>query len=93
METITIRIPEDVLQSIDREADEQGVSRSEYIRELIEKGRKYDALKLERDQLEERFIYQRNERQDLIAYIEEMRSRHSASLLKRLKWLVFGKDR
>lgn len=71
METITIRIPEDVLQSIDKEADEQDISRSEYIRELIEKGRKYDALKQERDQLEERFIIQRNERQDLIAFIEE----------------------
>jgi Arc/MetJ-type ribon-helix-helix transcriptional regulator len=45
METITIRIPADVLESIDESADEYDVTRSEYVRELIEKGREYDNLR------------------------------------------------
>jgi Arc/MetJ-type ribon-helix-helix transcriptional regulator len=47
METITFRIPESLLESIDDEADEYGVSRSEYIRRLIERGREYERVRQE----------------------------------------------
>jgi len=51
MEPLTIRIREETKKSIEGEADEYGVSVSEYIRELIEKGREYEDLQ---DRLESR---------------------------------------
>lgn len=54
METITIRIPADDLESIDESADEYGVTRSEYVRELLEKGRDYDDLRSRLEAREDR---------------------------------------
>ena len=51
MEPLTIRIREETKESIEGEASEYGVSASEYVRELIRKGREYDEL---RDRLEAR---------------------------------------
>jgi len=51
MQPLTIRIQEDTKESLDKEADEYGVSVSEYVRELIEQGRKYSELE---DRLESR---------------------------------------
>lgn len=51
MEPLTIRIPEDLKESLDAEADEYDVSTSEYIRRLIRQGREYDELQ---DRLETR---------------------------------------
>ena len=44
MEPLTIRIREETKESLESEADEYGVSVSEYVRELLEKGREYDDL-------------------------------------------------
>ena len=44
MEPITIRIHEDTKKSLEDEADEYGVSVSEYIRDPIEKGREYEEI-------------------------------------------------
>jgi DNA repair exonuclease SbcCD ATPase subunit len=44
MEPLTIRIREDTKKSLEGEADEYDVSVSEYIRQLIEKGREYEEL-------------------------------------------------
>lgn len=51
MEPLTIRIPEDLKESLDTEADEYDVSTSEYVRRLIRQGREYDDLQ---DRLETR---------------------------------------
>jgi len=51
MEPLTIRVREETKESLESEAGEYGVSVSEYIRELIEKGREYDDLQ---DRLESR---------------------------------------
>jgi len=51
MEPLTIRIPEDLKESLDTEADEYDVSTSEYVRRLIQQGREYDDLQ---DRLETR---------------------------------------
>jgi len=51
MEPLTIRIREGTKESIEGEASEYGVSVSEYVRELIRKGREHDEL---RDRLEAR---------------------------------------
>lgn len=44
MEPLTIRIPEDMRESLDTEAGDADVSTSEYVRQLIRKGREYDEL-------------------------------------------------
>lgn len=44
MEPLTIRIRDDTKKTLEEEADEYDVSVSEYVRELIEKGREYDDL-------------------------------------------------
>jgi predicted DNA-binding protein len=44
MEPLTIRIPAETKESLDTEADAYDVSTSEYVRELIQKGREYDEL-------------------------------------------------
>ena len=44
MKPLTIRIPEDLKESLDAEAAEHDVSTSEYVRQLIDKGREYDEL-------------------------------------------------
>jgi predicted transcriptional regulator len=66
MEAITIRIPDDLLKSLDGEADEYSRSRSEHIRRLIEKGREFDDL---RERLESR--------EDRIDELEEQLAKRS----------------
>ncbi len=51
---LTIRIREETKESLEEEADEYGVSVSEYVRDLIEKGREYDDLEGRLDDREER---------------------------------------
>jgi len=66
MEPLTIRIREDTKESLESEADEYGISVSEYVRELIEKGRAHDNL-------EERL----EAREDRIEDLEEQLARRS----------------
>jgi DNA repair exonuclease SbcCD ATPase subunit len=54
MKPLTIRIHEDTKQSLEEEAAEYDVSVSEYVRQLIEKGREYDDLADRLDSREER---------------------------------------
>jgi len=54
MEPLTIRIPEELKESLDDEAAEYDVSTSEYVRRLIRKGREYDELAARLETREER---------------------------------------
>lgn len=54
MEPLTIRIREETKESLESEASEYGVSVSEYVRDLIEKGREYDDLRERLDSREAR---------------------------------------
>lgn len=51
METITLRVEADTLESLDAEADERGVSRSEYVRELLRTRHEADRLREEIEDL------------------------------------------
>jgi len=44
MGSLPISIPDEVAQSIEREADKQGMSVSEHVLQLLEKGQAYDEL-------------------------------------------------
>ena len=66
MEPLTIRVRDETKESLHSEADEYDVSVSEYVRELIDKGREYDELE---DRLEAK--------EDRIEQLEEQLSRRS----------------
>ena len=81
MEQITVRIPADTLTSVESEADEHGVSRSQFIRDALatavghgEHGPSNDQvaeLETEITELEQTVERLRNEKQTLIAQREE----------------------
>lgn len=54
MKPLTIRIRANTKESLESEADEYDVSVSEYVRELIDKGREYDEIADRLDEKEER---------------------------------------
>jgi len=100
MQQITLRIPEDTLKTLEKEADEHGVSRSEYIRDVLESREEHaentEELQttVERLQREKRMLLeQRDEHTQLVKYVEHEQSYREASLPQRLKWWVFGRDR
>lgn len=95
MKSVTIRIPEADLESIDEEASEHDVTRSEYIRTLIEYGREYDELKRERDRLDRELrqvIEHREEHTEIVEYVEEEQNYRQAPIWKRAKWWLKGMD-
>lgn len=51
MEQITLRVPNELKEELDEDADERGVSRSEYVREVLRTRRDTERL---REQLESR---------------------------------------
>jgi len=89
MEQITLRVPADTLAALDDDADEHGVSRSEYIRDVLESRHEHtentDELRervdeleteLERVREEKRLILQeREEKKELARYAETERER------------------
>ena len=115
MDPITLRLPSDTLEDVDNEADEQGLSRAEYLREIVENRHvdkeirsEYEAklsdyeqslnkleTEVERLRNEKRtLINDRQEKQELVEYIEEERSlskqKAQAGAFTRAKWWAFG---
>lgn len=88
MEQITLRVPADTLESLESEADERGISRSEYIRDILESRNEHaesvDELQAKVDDLEadldrvreeKRLILQeREEKAELARYVEDERT-------------------
>jgi Arc/MetJ-type ribon-helix-helix transcriptional regulator len=70
-------------------------NRSEAVRGLLDKGFAYDEIEATADRLERQLaqvIDERDEHQELVAYVEEEQSWREAPLSARVKWWVFGKD-
>jgi len=88
MEQITLRVPADTLDALDDEADDRGVSRSEYIRDVLESRHEHaentDELRqriddleteLKRAREEKRLILdEREEKKELARYAEQERT-------------------
>jgi metal-responsive CopG/Arc/MetJ family transcriptional regulator len=94
MQQITIRLPEEMIESLDDEADEHGRSRSEHIREVLASRTEHDELhtEIERLRREKRQILdQREEKNELARYVEEEQEWRSAPIWTRAKWWVAGK--
>ena len=87
MEQITLRIQSDVLESIDSEAVEHGISRSEHIRNILETRNKHgdakqlrqrvDDLDAERDQLVDEVEQLETTITELEAEIETLEARNT----------------
>lgn len=94
MEQMTFRIPDDVVEHIEGEAKERDVSKSEVVRELLERGIEYDDLQNEVDRLRNQLqaTNDRNEIDDkLVKYVENDIEYHEADLLTKARWFIFGK--
>jgi metal-responsive CopG/Arc/MetJ family transcriptional regulator len=98
MESLTAKVPEDLLEEIEDYADdEHDGNRSEAVRDLLGRGLDADELEAERDRLERQYrqlIEQREEHEALVEYVEEERTleerRRRAGLAKRAKWWLVG---
>jgi len=70
-------------------------NRSEAVRGVLDKGFAYDEIQATADRLERQLaqvIDERDEHQDLVAYVEEEQSWREAPLSTRVKWWVLGKS-
>lgn len=99
MKTTTLRLQEDTLNSLDVEADERGISRSEYIREIIrmrdsaqENAERIQELEttVERLRNEKRLILERE--QETQALAKQVDEQSHDSLGDRIRWLLFGSE-
>jgi chromosome segregation ATPase len=72
-ETITIRIDGDLIDSLDAEAEDRDVTRSEYVRQILKDRRESDELREEIESLRE----QLDRRQERIETLEEQLAKRS----------------
>jgi Arc/MetJ-type ribon-helix-helix transcriptional regulator len=94
MKQMTFRIPDDVVEHIEGEAEERDVSKSEVVRKLLEKGMEYDDLQTKVDDLRNQLqaMSKRNDVEDrLVRYVEHDLEYHEADLLTKARWFIFGK--
>lgn len=102
MKSVSTRLDDETHSIVSETVDERGVSKAEVLRELVEKGIQHDELKRENERLraEKRtLINDREERTELVAYVEEERElqqrqkqRRDAPVWRRAKWWVFGRE-
>ena len=83
-ETITIRIDGDLIDSLDSEAEDRDITRSEYVRQILQKRHRADELRDEIDSLLEQ-LDRRQER------IETLESEPSAPFF--IEWLRWWRNR
>jgi predicted DNA-binding protein len=103
MKAITLRLEPDTIESLDNEASEHGVTRSEYIRDIIDRRSEYDEIDRLRTELErvknerDTLIQERQDTTAIVEYVEEerereqrRRERQEAPVWKRAKWWILG---
>jgi predicted DNA-binding protein len=104
MEQITLRIPTDTLEEVDAEADEEGKTRSEYLRDVIDSRHEHERLQTEVEQLRteverkerrvEAVLEQREEHTELVRAVEREQSlqerKAKAGIVTRVKWWATG---
>ena len=70
---ITIRLDEDLIDRLEDEANEQGVSRSEYIRQILAERHREDELQQQINNLQQRL----EDREERISELEDQLARRS----------------
>jgi len=101
MEQITLRVPPDMLESIDSEATEHDRDRSEHIREVLRTRNEVNELRKEVEELrtenerlhreKRQILEQREETKELVRYVEDELSWRQQGVLTRMKWWLTGK--
>jgi len=72
-DSITIRLQSDLIDSLETEADEEGVSRSEYIRQILRQRHDVEDLREKVDTLQERL----DSREDRVRELEDQLTKRS----------------
>ena len=83
MKNVTVRLTEEYVETLDEEANDSDLSRAEYLRELIERGREAEATQQELEATQARVkdlrrqLQQANSRErdvdEIVTYVEEER--------------------
>ena len=73
MQNVTVRLPEQLVEELDAESDEQDVSRSEYIRETLQDRHEADELREEVSDLRDRL----DAREERVSELETQLARRS----------------
>jgi chromosome segregation ATPase len=89
----------DLLDDLQEDDDRDVRSRSEAARELIDEWdelrKECEDLRTENERLQNRImtlIDEREERQELVRFVDEEEQRRKAGIVQRAKWWAFGKD-
>lgn len=101
MKQITLRLPEDLLEELEEEAEEHDVSRSEHIRNVLESRENTDRLRSrietledqlrERSRVEEKIEDLPDKLRDVESYTEQrQRKLDRAGFAQRFKWKITG---
>lgn len=83
MKNVTVRLSEEQVETLDKEANDLDMSRAEYIRDLIEKGRESDEIRHELEETQNKVADLRRQLQavnarqedvgELVEYVEQER--------------------
>lgn len=93
-EKISVTLRSEQVREISDLVGDEYENRSEAVRGLLDKGLAYDEIEATADRLERQLaqvIDERNEHQEIVAYVEEEQSWREAPLSTRVKWWIFGK--
>ena len=94
-EKISVTLRSDQVGKLSDLVGDEYENRSEAVRGVLDKGFAYDEIQATADRLERQLaqiLDEREEHQELVAYVEEEQSWREAPLSTRVKWWVFGKD-
>jgi outer membrane murein-binding lipoprotein Lpp len=99
---VTVRLSDALAAHVDAVRQDSETSDAEAVRACIRRSRRVDELEARVDELEtevERLrsekrtlIRDREERGELVAYVEAEEARRSAGVVTRTKWWLFGRD-
>ncbi len=73
MQNVTVRLREELIDRLDDEADERGVSRSEYIRDILDERHRVEELETKVDRLQDRL----DAREQRISDLEDQLAKRS----------------
>lgn len=102
MQQLSIKLPDDAIESLDAlAAEKHDGNRSQAVREIVEKGLEYDDLKVERDhaeaardQLREQMVARENTEKEVVALRERIEQRErSADAPFFVRWVRWWRSR
>ena len=102
MPHLSLRVSDDLLDALDAEAEDEGVSRSDYIRNTLENRDRVEELERENERLRRQLRAMNSRERDvdeIVTYVEEERrlqqrreERRDAPVWTRAKWWLFGRS-